>query len=86
MSSNVWIKLIAPNDTNGNPRRMFVCIEPNGAGGKLIGVATEGYTGSSVTAGIVPGYVDYCIGVDVSPKEYNAMKKYAASRGILVEG
>lgn len=59
------IKLRAPLDRNGNPRRVYVRLVK----GAVVGAWDEGFEGEQA---IPAGYLDEYAGVviDVSPKEY----------------
>jgi hypothetical protein len=67
-----WIHLRAPNDTNGNPRRIFVQIN-NGA---IIDTADEGYRG--IHAARIKGMpIDYSpTTFDVPASEYRILKNW----------
>lgn len=45
MAESVAIRLGAPNDSSGNPRRLIVIIKPNEFGGIVIGGGDVAYSG-----------------------------------------
>ena len=68
------IKLCAPNDRNGNPRRIFLVVGNTlNAGGGVLHAIDEGYAGRG---GLDKQYPDCAIlcSVDVTAKEYNSWK------------
>ncbi len=69
------IKLNAGLDKNGNPRRLFVGMKPEG----VVWIADEGYGGvpKHLTKG---AYV--IMDIDITPAEYKRLIRYANHRGI----
>lgn len=65
-----WIHLRTKNDTNGNPRRLYVEIQ----GGRIVAVADEGYkgTGAAHAAGMPKTYSPCSF--DVTGEEYRVTK------------
>lgn len=64
-----WIHIRTKNDTNGNPRRLWVEL----ADSRVSRVIDDGYKGSSGARDA--GMVNYATTIDVSPSEYNAFRK-----------
>ena len=65
----VCIKLRAKNDSNGNPRRVYVMLDSDGS---IVGAAEEGYEGHGAIARL-PGAsgVKYTpVEFDTTPAEY----------------
>lgn len=66
-----WLHMRTTNDTNGNPRRLFVEIDK----GDVVNVVDEGYEGEAPArrAGMPKGY--YPPTFDITPKEYHALRQ-----------
>jgi len=69
------IHMIAPNDSNGNPRRLYLVCGPHGP----IAAVDEGYSGIGAIreAGFTAPEV---WNIEVSAKEYRRLKKQLPSR------
>jgi hypothetical protein len=74
------IHLRAPNDRNGNPRRIYLCVE----GGAVVAAIDEGYHGTAALTEardefeerLIPtGGVAVACQIDVTASEYNAWKR-----------
>jgi len=70
-----WLHLTTTNDTNGNPRRLFVEVED----GLYKTIVSEGYRGIAAAhrAGMPETYLPPRI--HITPDEYRALRKYATS-------
>lgn len=71
-----WIHMRAPNDSNGNPRRIFVKIQD----GTIVDTADEGFRGiaSAREKGMPLGYSPPMF--DVSASEYRILKNWRGGR------
>ena len=71
----IYIKVSAPNDRNGNPRRCFVVIDQEG---RLVEVIDEGYVGVSAVTKRWPN-IKQSIQVNVTVNEYKKFIKVGLS-------
>lgn len=79
----IVLHLRTNNDTNGNPRRLFLVFDPT-TGGVLHGY-DEGYSGRSVFKADYPDTVE--LGTfDIVPGEYRNIKKQLSQAGKLTHG
>ena len=69
MNKPLVIKLNAGNYTNGNPRRCFLCYNPES--GALIRVFDEGYSGNSEVKEHFGDYID-AGEITTTPREYRS--------------
>jgi hypothetical protein len=67
----VAIKLAAPNDVNGNPRRLYAAIGPGG----MLTVTEEGYLGDEAARQAFGPNVVIGETVNIPPSEYNRLRK-----------
>lgn len=71
-------QLKAPNNNNGNPRRLWMEWANDG---NLLSVYEEGYTGK-------PGHIGQVTdlgSIEITAKTYNAIKADAKKRGIFID-
>ena len=68
----IVIHLRAPNDSNGNPRRLYLIIDPSN--GLPIDCIDEGYLGNSAYKSKYPESV-YSTQIDIPAKEYRRIRK-----------
>jgi hypothetical protein len=66
---NAILCLCAPNDTNGNPRRVYVAHD---CGGFFIGAWDDAYTGVDCVPADIRANSGYTVYVETTPKEYKA--------------
>lgn len=64
------VKIATRNDTNGNPRRGWLCLT---AAGQVLGWIEEGYEGSDAIRGYDDGETP---AIYVAPKEYKRLKNW----------
>jgi hypothetical protein len=78
MSHYVAIRLDAPRDINGNPRRVYLVIDPLSGGSTegqhIIDTIDEGYEGRSALTSRYPG-AKYLFSVKVTTQEYKTWLK-----------
>ncbi len=72
----VIIKLNAGNDKNGNPRRLFIGMKPQG----VVFIADDGYSGFPTK--LAKGAYTL-MDIDTTPAEYKRLIAFAKSRGIF---
>lgn len=82
VGTRIYQHYLAPNDTNGNPRRLWVVYEVGNLASSDLYIAEvidEGYGGRPEKLNGVP-----CVPpVDVSTGEYNAMVRFAKASSIF---
>lgn len=64
----------APNDVNGNPRRLFMVSEVMENGSDLVAVLDEGYNGNDAFRKYYPEAV-MLTSIEISAKEYKRLLK-----------
>ena len=69
------LHLAAPNDTNGNPRRLFVVLSREG---ETLATIDEGYLGSAAWRGRFPNGTE-SLYVGITPREYRDRLRGARS-------
>jgi hypothetical protein len=69
MTSCLWLH--APNDTNGNPRRLYLLLKDN----RVIGCADEGYHGRP------DSWPHDCLAVSITAREYKIFLRRYENRG-----
>jgi len=67
----IILRLAAPNDGNGNPRRVFVAFD-----GSVVGAWDEGYLGSDAIPEALRGSYGG-ITIEVTPREYRRYLAFA---------
>ena len=73
-----WQHIRAPNDVNGNPRRLFLVHSITPAGGTSFDVYDEGYSGFRAMPDNIRKLPQLCT-VDVAVKEYRAFLEWEAA-------
>lgn len=68
------LHLTTNNDTNGNPRRVYVAIGPHGA---LEGAWDEGYSGREAVPASYRSHVHEAVSIEITPAEYRKWKRIA---------
>lgn len=74
------LQLAAPEDTNGNPRRVFVTYTAD-ATQKFVAIYDEGYLGDSAITNPEHRAAFAGIRFNITVKEYKGFLKIAADRG-----
>ena len=81
--SQVVLHLKAKSDSNGNPRRLYLAIDPDMQIQSVSHVIDEGYNGSKELSYLFPwGYKTVVIEIPVS--EYNSWVRFGKEMGIFV--
>jgi hypothetical protein len=76
ITEGVMLHVCAPNDTNGNPRRVYVHIVNDKVRGSIVaGAWDEGYEGYKAVPEAYRTMASYSHSVKVSPTEYRAYVK-----------
>lgn len=65
------IRLAAPNDNNGNPRRLFAVIRDGG----ISAVYDEGYSGPGAVPKRLRQRAKVCAMIETTPREYLSLLK-----------
>lgn len=65
------VKIAAPHDVNGNPRRAWLLYDREG---KYLGAVDEGYSGYGALKTVAPNHIELAH-IKVPPLEYRAVKK-----------
>ena len=65
------LHLAAPNDTNGNPRRLYAVLDSEGG---IADVVDEGYQGSSAATELWGPQIRIGARIEITPGEYRAIK------------
>lgn len=68
----IYINLAADNDTNGNPRRIFVIFDEDG---EILDCIDEGYSGLAEVTKQYPN-AKYAGRFETTPKEYRSLLKF----------
>ena len=68
------IRLSAPNDRDGNPRRVYVAM----VGGCFVGAWDEGYDGYRAIPSFLADKAKYCLTFSVTVDEYNRQLVWAS--------
>jgi hypothetical protein len=74
------IRLNAGNDSNGNPRRVYVVFDSTG---KIIDAIDEGYSGIQALDEVYPKHNDSVASFDTSPSEYRELVKSYSKRSTV---
>jgi hypothetical protein len=77
------IKLDAGNDTNGNPRRVFVIIDRKS--GNMIDAIDEGYGGRQSLLDVYPNAIEGPTYV-TTPRQYHSTIRWARNERALAKG
>ncbi len=64
----------APNDRNGNPRRLWAAFTP---AGQLVNAWEEGYLGTDAIPAAIRHKTATCYAVPITPAAYNAILRHA---------
>ncbi len=73
---SIYIRMNAGNDTNGNPRRVFVVFNPRGT---IVETIDEGYEGDHVVRTKYPKHKDGGT-FATTPKEYRNLKAIGVNK------
>lgn len=72
------LRIRTKNDTNGNPRRAWVRLDPNT--GSAIAWYDEGYEGSRAVPEDIRHHIAGALDIVVAPSGFNALRKTILSR------
>jgi hypothetical protein len=74
LDSFTVLHFTAPNDRNGNPRRLWAAFTP---AGQLVNAWDEGYLGSHAIPAAIRHKAATCYAIPVSAATYSAMLRHA---------
>jgi len=74
LDSFAVLHFTAPNDSNGNPRRLWAAFTP---AGQLLNAWDEGYAGSDAIPAAICHKAATCYAIPVSAATYRAMLRHA---------
>jgi hypothetical protein len=74
LNSFAVLHFTAPNDSNGNPRRLWAAFTP---AGQLLNAWDEGYVGSHAIPAAIRHKAATCYAIPISAATYRAMLRHA---------
>jgi len=83
--TQIVLHLRTKNDSNGNPRRLYLPLDPERTGSTAVThVIKEGYRGHGALTAVIGHKGHKEIGIEVPIREYNDWVRYGKDQDILV--